>query len=160
MAGLRFDIQDNITAELAEKLATVSTKAEHALATQISKDTEPFVPARSKSLVNRSGPRLTDATTVVGNQIIYPGPYARYLYYGKVMVDIKTGKGPMRIVGKDGSEEIRFRKGSKLRPTDRPLNISQSVHPKAQSHWFEASKVENLKKWEQEAAKLVKNGIR
>jgi len=68
-------------------------------------------------------------------------------YYGKVMVDAATGKGPMRIVSEDGTEVIRFRKGAKLRPTDRDLKIQRSMHPKAQSHWFEASKAKNLPKW-------------
>ena len=80
--------------------------------------------------------------------MLFRSPYARVLYESKVMVDAKTGKGPMRIVDKDGNEYIRFRKGAKLRPTGRDLNISTAVHPKAQSHWFEASKRDNLEKWE------------
>ena len=82
-----------------------------------------------------------------GSAIIYPGPYARYLYYGKVMVDSATGKGPMRIVGKDGTEVIRFRKGAKLKPIDRDLKFNKSMNRHAQSHWFEASKAKNLSKW-------------
>lgn len=151
MAGLKFTIRDNFTAEFAKKLADVSTKGEHALAVQVAKDTEPFVPAMTKSLVNR--------TQVFGNQIVYPGPYSRYLYYGRVMVDSKTGRGPMKIVGKDGSVIIRFRKGAKLVPTERPLKISKAVHPQAQSHWLEASKAANLEKWERVAGRIIKNGI-
>lgn len=91
--------------------------------------------------------------------IIYPGPYARYLYEGKVMVDSATGKGPMRIVGKNGEEVIRFRKGATLKPTNRDLNIQPSVHKDAQSHWFEASKAQNLEKWVRAAGELIKHEL-
>lgn len=139
MSSLKISVYSDINEKLSQKLAFSASKAEHLLAVEIQKDTEPFVPALTKSLVNR--------TQVMGNMIVYPGPYARYLYYGKVMVDSATGKGPMRIVGDDGSEVIRFRKGATLTPTDRPLNIRQDVHPQAQSHWLEGSKTQNLSKW-------------
>ena len=148
---LNFSIHSDFTKGIEKKLGIAATRAEHAFAVQVQKDTEPFVPARTKSLVNR--------TQTFGSQIVYPGPYARYLYYGKVMVDARTGKGPMRIVGEDGSEVIRFRKGAVLRPSDRPLKISKSVHKNAQSYWFEASKAKNMEKWETVAGKLVKKGL-
>ena len=127
---------------IKEKLAESCTKAEHTVALQI-------IEGSSDS---GYGP-------AAGSTIIYPGPYARYLYYGKVMVDAATGKGPMRIVSEDGTEVIRFRKGAKLKPTDMDLNIQRSVNPKAQSHWFEASKSENLEKWVRVADKAVKNDL-
>lgn len=101
-------------------------RAEHAVAVQMEKDTRPFVPALTGSLMNR--------TRVDGNTIIYPGPYARFLYYGKVMVDPDTGspfaqKGAVKVV------------------TDRNLVFNRSVNPQAQAHWFEASKAQNLEKW-------------
>lgn len=136
---LKFTVHAEGIGALAERLASASDKAEHIVAIQVQKDTSPYVPALTGSLDAR--------TRVDGSQIIYPGPYARYLYYGKVMVDAATGKGPMRIVSKDGTEVIRFRKGATLKPTNRDLNIQRSVHPKAQSHWFEASKASNLQKW-------------
>lgn len=156
MSYLKISIRDNFSDVLMKKLEEAGPKAAHALAVQVAKDTEPFVPARTKSLVNRTN-LIKDR--VVANQIVYPGPYARYLYYGKVMVDASTGKGPMRIVGKDGSEVIRFRKGAKLKPTDKPLDISKSVHPQAQDHWFEGSKAQNLEKWTEVAEKLVKDEL-
>lgn len=147
---LKFTVHTDMGEKLAAKLAAASTRGEHAVAVQAAKDTSPFVPFLTGSLDQR--------TRVDGNTIIYPGPYARYLYYGKVMVDATTGKGPMRIVGKDGTEVIRFRRGAKLRPTDRDLNINQSGHRQAQSHWFEASKAQNLEKWLETAQKAVTHG--
>ena len=147
MSSFNVTVHSDISENLSKKLASASESAEHLLAVEIQKDTEPFVPALTKSLVNR--------TQVKGNMIVYPGPYARYLYYGKVMVDSATGKGPMRIVGDDGSEVIRFRKGATLTPTDRPLNIRQDVHPQAQPHWLEGSKAQNLSKWVRIAKELT-----
>lgn len=136
---LKFSIHTSGLDSLPERLASASEKAEHTVAIQVQKDTSPYVPFLTGSLDTR--------TRVDGSYIIYPGPYARYLYYGKVMVDAATGKGPMRIVSKDGTEVIRFRKGATLKPIDRDLKIQRSMHPKAQSHWFEASKAKNLPKW-------------
>ena len=151
MAYLKINIRDRFSDVLMRKLEQAGPRAAHALANEIAKDTEPFVPALTESLANR--------TQVVENQIIYPGPYARYLYEGKVMVDAATGKGPMRIVSKDGSEVIRFRKGARLKPTDRPLDIKQDVHRNATDHWFDASKAQNIEKWLRAAGRLVEDEL-
>lgn len=68
---------------IVTKLTNNREKAAHAIAAQAQKDTEPFTPALTGSMSQR--------TRVIGNEIIYPGPYARYLYYGKLMVDPNTG---------------------------------------------------------------------
>lgn len=148
---LKFEVHASIDEAIAKKLAVASTKAEHAVAVQAAKDTSPYVPMLTGSLNLR--------TQVVGGTIIYPGPYARYLYYGKVMVDSVTGKGPMHFIDKMGNEQIKFRKGATLKPTDRDLKYTKSEHPQAQDHWFEASKAENLDKWLLVAEKAVKNGL-
>lgn len=75
---LKFRVRTNIDEVLAHKLAAAATKAEHKLAVQVASDTSPYVPALTGSLDER--------TYVDGDQIIYPGPYARYLYYGKVII--------------------------------------------------------------------------
>lgn len=123
-----------------------ATKTEKMLAWQIHKDTRQFVPAKTSSLSNRS--------YVKGSYIIYPGPYARYLYYGARMVNAKTGKGPMNI------PEVGYRwpKGAILRPTKTPLNISTAVHKDATSRWMEASKARNMEKWKKVAARIYTDG--
>lgn len=149
---LKFKVHTNLEEELAHKLAAASTKAEHKVAIKAAKDTSPFVPAsQEKSLDTR--------TRVDGGYIIYPGPYARYLYNGKVMVDSVTGKGPMRFIDKMGNEQIKFRKGATLKQTDRDLKYSKSTHPQAQDHWFEVSKAQNLDKWIRVADKAVKREL-
>ena len=119
---------------IKDKLAESCTRAESIVGQQVIKDTEPFVPALSGSLTIR--------TRLDGNKIIYPGPYARFLYYGKVMVDPQTGS---TFAPKGGTKVL----------TNRDLVFSKAMHPQAQSHWFEASKAQNLDKWIRIAEKAV-----
>ena len=81
-------------------------------------------------------------TQVIDNMIVYPGPDARYLYGGKLMVDPATGssyapKGTTKVL------------------TDKNLVFNKAMHSQAQSHWFEASKAQNLEKWLRVAKKDV-----
>lgn len=133
--SVKFTVYTDGWDEVKEALANACTKAEHVLATQALKDTEPFVPALTKSLSNRAH--------VEGNVIVYPGPYARFLYYGKVMVDPATGS----TYAPEGGTKV---------VTDRNLVFNKSVHGQAQDHWFEASKAQNLDKWLKVAEKAVK----
>lgn len=119
---------------IKDKLAESCTRAESIVGQQVIKDTEPFVPALTESLTIR--------TRLDGNKIIYPGPYARFLYYGKVMVDPQTGS---TFAPKGGTKVL----------TNRDLVFSKAMHPQAQSHWFEASKAQNLDKWIRIAEKAV-----
>lgn len=148
MAGVRFSVDTSNLDKAKNKLFEASTLAEHAVAVQAMKDTEPYVPALTESLSSR--------TQVYGSTILYPGPYARYLYYGKVMVD-EHGNGPRHFLDKNGNEVIAFPKGSKLHATNKDLVFTQTVHPQAQAHWFEASKAENLNKWLQVAERSVRD---
>lgn len=105
-------------------------KANLWLANEVLKDTRPFVPALTMSLNQRS--------RVEGTQVVYPGPYARYLYYGKVMEGPVTG--PKTATSKD-------------------LVFTKSVHAHAQAFWFEASKAKNKKKWTDGAEKVIKREL-
>lgn len=133
--GVKFSVYMDGMDAIKKKLAQACGKAEHVLAVQVEKDTVPFVPALTGS--------LTERTRVVGNAIIYPGPYAKFLYNGKVMVDPNTGS---TYAPKGGTKVV----------TDRNLVFTKTVHPQAQSHWFEASKAQNLDKWLRVAEKAVK----
>ena len=79
-------------------------------------------------------------------EITVMAPYARYQYYGKVMVDPETGS---TYAPKGGTKVV----------TDKNLVFNTSGHNQAKSHWFEASKAENLDKWLRVADKAVKNGL-
>lgn len=131
---LKFTVHTDLSG-IGPMLRNASNKAQHAVAIQAQKDTSPYVPALTGSLDQR--------TRVDENQIIYPGPYARYLYYGKLMVDPATGssyapKGTTKVL------------------TDKNLVFNKAMHSQAQDHWFEASKAENMDKWLRVAGKAVK----
>lgn len=138
MAGIQFKVDTKAfkkdMGQVAQRMGQGSPKAAHALAMQMARDTEPYVPARTKSLANR--------TRVDGGTIIYPGPYAHYLYVGKLHV-----YPPGSVKAPFGANKVL---------TDIDLNISTAVHSKAQSHWFEASKAQNLPRWKLFAEKEVK----
>lgn len=113
-----------------------TSQAEKTLAAQVMADTDKFVPALTGSLAQRA--HIEEST------IVYPGPYARFLYYGKVMIYEPTGstwapKYEHKVV------------------TGRDLIMGKSMHPLATSHWFEVSKAANLEKWLRVAGRLVKN---
>lgn len=132
--GVTFAMHFDGMEAIKDKLAESCTRAESIVGQQVIKDTAPFVPALTGSLTIR--------TSLDSNKIIYPGPYARFLYYGKVMVDPQTGS---TFAPKGGTKVL----------TDRDLVFSKAMHPQAQSHWFEASKAQNLDKWIRVAEKAV-----
>lgn len=133
--GIKISVHTDGFDAVKEAIAKACTRAEHVLAEQIKKDTQPFVPMLTGSLTQR--------TRVDGSAVIYPGPYARFLYYGKVMVDPNTGS---TYAPKGGTKVV----------TDRNLVFNQTMHPQAQAHWGEASKAQNLDKWVRVADKAVK----
>lgn len=67
-------------------------------------------------------------------QILVDTDYARYQYYGKVMVNSKTGKGPRLIPGIG----FRWPKYATLKATDRPLQYDTSHNEKAGPYWDKA----------------------
>ncbi len=66
-------------------------------------------------------------TKIGSGEIHYVIPYARYQYYGKLMVSSVTGS-PFA------------KKGEKKVLTDKDLNYSTFRHPQAQKMWFEVMK--------------------
>lgn len=135
---LKFSIHTSGLGSLSSKLASASEKAEHTVAIQVQKDTSPYVPALTGDLDRR--------TKVEGSLVIYPGPQSRMLYNGKLMVDPATGSS---YAPKGGTKVV----------TDKDLVFNKAMHSQAQSHWFEASKAENLEKWVRVADKAVKHDL-
>ena len=151
MGLIKFEVHTSGFENIEHLLKKTCSKAELVLAAQIEKDTRPFVPAQNLSLANRTHTVFEDkhmfekATEISAEMqrkgkalIVYPGPYARYLYYGKVMEGPATGP---------------------KHATDKDLVFSKSVNPFAQAFWFEASKAQNLDKWERVAQKAVEAGL-
>lgn len=136
--GVKVTFSEDFTGKVSRELYSSGSQTEHILAIQAAKDTEPFVPMLTGSLKNR--------TRVVGGTIIYPGPYARYLYNGKLMVDPATGSSWAR-------------RGARKKVTDKNLSYTKAFHPMAQDHWFEASKALNDTKWVRVAGRAMKREL-
>lgn len=118
---------------LKHALSASKSPAEHALAVQVAKDTERYVPMRTGVLRN--------TTQVHGNMIVYSQPYSHFLYEGKVFIYPPTGS-------------TWAPKGERKQRTERDLHIWHG-----QSRWLEASKVKNMKKWERIAAEAIKREL-
>ena len=141
--GIKFSVQTSGFDEVQRAIARACTAAERELAQQMERDTQPFVPMKTGSLMVRTRIHPDYRGEIEGNAIVYPGPYARFLYYGKVMVDPNTGS---TYAPKGGTKVV----------TDRNLVFNHTAHPQAQAHWCEASKAQNLGKWARVAEKAVK----
>lgn len=146
--AVRFSVHTDGMTAIKDALAQGCSRAEHILAVQILKDTAPFVPMRTGSLRQRAhieGYTESDYGPGGGSMIVYPGPYARYLYYGKLYVDPLTGSSYAR----EGVTKV-------------PAVPEKDLiywHPGTCSHWFDASKAQNLDKWLRVAGKAVRSGL-
>lgn len=105
----------------------------------------------TKYMPFKSGALSTKLKLQLGqSKIMILGPYARYQYEGKAMVNAKTGKGPSLIPGVG----YRYKKGSVLKATVRPLKYDTTKNPYAGPQWDKrlveregASMVDDLKKY-------------
>ena len=106
-----------------------------------------YVPWDSGNL----GMSAYSATTIGSGKVIYPGPYAHYMYYGEVY-------GPNIPIYEDGAKEpTRWEspKGKKKHPTGRPLKYGTDVNPLAGSFWFERMKADRMQDIIQEAKNVA-----
>lgn len=110
------------------------------LKSEIVKDTEKFVPMQGGYLKNS----ITHSLQSDDDFIIYNTPYARFLYYGYVMI----GKVTHRPWAKRGETKIK---------TNQKIKYGK-VHPLACSHWFERSKAMYKDNWLKIAKKVFRNG--
>lgn len=136
--------------------------AQRWLGEQVLEGCRAFMPLSTGSLQQRSAsekryPHLKKRSEVQdgGRLVVFPGPYARYLYMGVAMVDRKTGKGPRKIPTGPNEYVLRFREGAKLKPTGQPLIFS---NPEATAFWFDAAKARNLPHWINGVENMIRTG--
>lgn len=109
-------------------------EAQFWLGNQILIDCKPYMPLRTGSQQQRS------YATSDGRQVVFPGPYARFLYMGKVMVDPDTGspfarKGAVKIVT---ARDLQFQVGT--------------------AHWFDVAQAEHGEEWVRGCKKIIAGG--
>ena len=127
-------------------------EAQRELDSMVMTSMEPYMPFLTESFINET---KAVSASMVGTGQVCAGvpPTGRYLYEGKVMVDATTGKGPMKI-SKYGETILRFRKGAKLKPTERNLTYSNS----RRSHWYEAAEKAHGDSWIRRTKKIAGGG--
>lgn len=92
------------------------------------------------------------ASMIGSGRVVYPGPYAHYLYHGEIY-------GPnIPVFDDDSGEPTRFfsPKNRKKYPTGRPLRFSPDKNPNAQAHWAEVAKANHMNAILEEARKAAK----
>lgn len=109
----------------------VKPQAQKFFSDRLLAESDPYIPYDSGIL--KSSGRVVDD----GNAIEYETPYARYQYYGKLMVDPITGKGA--FFSKDYGFWSRPMAQKKL--TDRDLKYQGA--PTRGSHWVERAWLAN-----------------
>ena len=85
-----------------------------------------YTPARNLILAKAA----TLGTKIGSGHIVYAVPYARYQYYGKVMISSVTGSA----YAKHGESKVL---------TSKNLSYSKARHPLAQAMWFETMKAKH-----------------
>lgn len=113
----------------------ITRMARNELAKMIVRDTVPYVPYKEGSLSNSV--KIIDD----GRTIIYNKPYAKYQWYGKLML------------APSGSAWAR--KGESKYISGRDLKYNRTVHEKASAKWVEKSAIDNMGKWEKELEKKM-----
>lgn len=122
------------------RLQRDADKARMILKSEVVKDTEPFVPMQGGYLKNSP----YESISKKDDFIIYDGPYAKFLYHGKVMIGTKS-HSPW---AKSGETKV---------VTNRDIKFGK-LHPLACAYWFERSKSVNKNKWLKLSRKAFRNG--
>lgn len=88
---IRIDAHINTAAILDSRGLGNDARARKMLASEVARMSDPYVPMQQGILKN------TRQIDQEGRAILYPQPYARYHYYGKVMV----GRAPKQATNRD-----------------------------------------------------------
>jgi hypothetical protein len=112
----------------------------------------PYLPFRTGTFRNLA--QAASIPVFAYGELIYPGPYARYLYNGEVYGYPETGKAAMF------SEDYGFwsKPGVKKSPLGRDLQYDQSANPKAGPRWVERAANDNKETWINDLQRYVDTG--
>lgn len=132
------------------------SNAQYKLDSMVMASMVPFMPMQTGTFINVTR-AMSAAIAGSGKVVAAAPPFGRFLYYGKVMVDSETGKGPMKIPDGLNGYEFRFREGAKLKPTTRNLKYSRAD---ARPEWFEVAKERDGDNWVAVTKKIAGGGSR
>lgn len=125
----------HVTLDLS-RFGTQFTEAQWFLGNQVLQDCKPYMPHRTGTFIQLS--HVEDG----GRKVVFPGPAARMLYGGLVMVDELTGSPYARP-------------GAKKVVTDRKLTYSS---PTAVDHWYDTAFANHGQVWIQETKRIGGGG--
>ena len=124
-----------------DRLSRNLESAQFYLDSQIMTDMVPYMPRQTGTFINLT--RMQSASYAGSGIVVAAAPPAgRFLYYGKVMVDEKTGSPWAR-------------KGAKKIVTERNLTYG---NPQATPRWFETAKNRHKDTWIKEVKKIAGKG--
>lgn len=130
-------------------------RAQYRLDSLVMSGMEPFMPMDSGVFV-----KLTKAMSaaVAGSGLVYAAapPFGRYLYYGNVMIDEKTGSPYARR----GARKVLVSQYAGKTNAKEKLNFSKGVHPRATEQWFEEAKKTYGKMWVAKTKQIAGGGKR
>lgn len=108
------------------------------LAQTVLDDSNFYIPRDQDQLIS-SG---RTETPEEGAQVHWNTPYARFLYYGKLMV----GKNSRSAWARPNETKV---------VTDKDIVYSKDKNPNAQKEWFEAAKKTKLAEWIRKLQKMI-----
>lgn len=126
-------VSGNIRVELSlDRFSKQFKEAQQWLGDRVLEDCKPYMPHLTGNFQQRSHVEND------GAKVVFPGPYGRFLYGGKIMIDPVTGSPYARA-------------GAKKVLTDTPLKYS---NPQATDHWFDTAKAKNQEYWIEGVGKI------
>ena len=113
----------------------------------------PYMPALTGNFIHRS--MAVSEPLFAHGELVYPGPFAHYLWEGILYVDPETGKAAYF------SENYGFwsRPGVAKVPTDMPLEYTTNLNEAAGARWTERAAADLMPKWEAEMQEYVDRGF-
>ncbi len=144
----------NMTIDLG-RLDEQYTRAQYDLDSFVMASMEPFMPMDTGSFIKTT---KTMSQAVAGSGKVYAAapPIGRYLYYGNVMVDEKTGSPYAR---KGARKVLVSQYGGKTNAREK-IEFSRQAHPQASERWFEEAKKAHGHIWLQKIKQIAGGGKR
>lgn len=132
------------------KLAKGVSKAQWALDDAIMTSMVNYMPMNSGTFIQVTL-GMSDALAGTGIIVAAAPPMGRYLYYGKTMVDEKTGNPWAR----KGAKKVLVSQYAGKTLAKENLEFGKTSHHKAQPRWFDVAKAHHYNDWEEIVAKTV-----
>lgn len=128
-------------------------RAQFALDSAVMTSMVPFMPMQDGTFINLTRARSAGLAGL-GRVCAAAPPQGRFLYEGKTMVDEKTGSPWARKAAK----KVLVSQYSGKTNARENLQYTETKHPKAQSHWFDAAEKQDGGKWVVTVKKIAGGG--